>query len=314
MRVASAATARVGGHDGAPCSSNRAVVAASAVSVANRLRESLAETTRLLEDFEREQQQTADLDTYKNSCRQLVTYMVAQMDTSPDFMNQMEQVIRASYSNSGGFTLSSMVTGSLWVRYSGSSQSADTGAQSACGLQTPARQGPASIKTDTPVNNAVTVTPLAVANASVAGLRPTCSPHVDLTSTPPTVGRVGKRQSKTRESQESKRPRHIVARNLYGAGRLDCEEKDDEDASGLENRCGRSASQLESKMKRLEEKRTKLEDAVAFHKERERTFRDDLHAIGTNEKAWFEYGLQLLALVASSSVVCGKVRDLIEFI
>lgn len=103
---------------------------------------------------------------------------------------------------------------------------------------TPAPRGPA-IKTDTAVNCAVAVTPLAVANASVAGSRPTCSPHVDLSvSTPPTVGRGGKRQSKTGRlvpRQDSKRARHTVARNLYGAGRLDCEEKENEDDSELES-------------------------------------------------------------------------------
>ncbi|KAE9361824.1 hypothetical protein PF008_g649 [Phytophthora fragariae] len=197
-------------------------------SATYRLRESLAATARLLEDFGREQQHITDLKTYRDCCRQLVTYMAAQMDTSPGFMDQMEHVIRASYCNS------TMVTESLWVRYDGSTQSADTDAQRASVPHTPAHQGRA-IKTDTATDNAVTVTPLAVANASVTGLRPTCSPHVDLTSTPPTVGRAGKRQSRMQGSQESKRPWHIVARNLYGAGRLDCDENGDEDEGVLES-------------------------------------------------------------------------------
>ncbi|EGZ28351.1 hypothetical protein PHYSODRAFT_322020 [Phytophthora sojae] len=229
---------RAGGDDGGPCGTNRAEVAtSSASSVTDRLRESLTETARLLEDFEREQQQatrqsaaTPDLETYTHCCHQLVAYMVTHMQTSPGFVTQMEQVIRASFDHSA---LNTAVTESLWVRYNSSSQRADSGTQSPNVPQTPARQGHI-IKTDTAVDNAVTVTPLAVANASVTGLRPTCSPHVDLTSTPPTVGRGGKRQSRMQEGQESKRPRHIVARNLYGAGRLDCEEKDDE--SGLESK------------------------------------------------------------------------------
>ncbi|GMF31253.1 unnamed protein product [Phytophthora fragariaefolia] len=186
--------------------------------------------------FSREQQQTArqrpatasDLETYRDCCRQLVTYMTAQMDTSPGFANQMEQIIRASYSSSGGFTLSSMVTEPLWVRYN---RSIDAGASV---THTPARREHV-IKIDTANDHAVAVTPLAVANANVTGLRPTCSPHVDLTSRYPTVGRGGKRQSRVQESQETKRPRHVVARNLYGAGKLDCEEKDEEDESGHES-------------------------------------------------------------------------------
>ncbi|KAE8988621.1 hypothetical protein PR003_g22367 [Phytophthora rubi] len=432
MHVASLTTADASEDDGEP----RTISLTS--SATYRLRESLAATARLLEEFEREQQHITDLKTYRDCCRQLVTYMAAQMDTSPGFRDQMEHVIRASYCNS------TLVTESLWVRYNGSTQSADTDAQRGSVPHTPAHQGRA-IKTDTATDNAVTVTPLVVANASVTGLRPTCSPHVDLTSTPPTVGRAGKRQSRMQESQESKRPRHIVARNLYSAGRLDCDENDDEDESvlestkesetetetetdeqesnepaqtaqkknkgsggiawpcasddpmnrtpaynqrlkmavtlidaencnpppervctrgcervrsrmcethrtqggnampchngmccvwrdidthtvrcqnsqcefknsvglrqtmhdiqqnefkleatrdklpatramihGVQGRCGSSTPQLESKLKSLEEKCTKLEDVVAFHKERERTFRDDLSAIGTN--------------------------------
>ncbi|KAG2866551.1 hypothetical protein JG687_00009002 [Phytophthora cactorum] len=196
-----------------------------ASSAAGRLRASLAETTRLLADFEREQLGVS-LDTYQKCCRQLITYMATHMNTSEDFVEKMETIIQASYSNRTGFELVSLVTGRLYAQYNGS----EPESHNAAVPSTPGSREPI-VKTDTAVEGAVAVTPLGVTHASVARLRQTCSPHVDLTvSTPLTVGRGGKRRlSRGRLApQESKRSRLLVARNLYGAGTLDCEEKDED--------------------------------------------------------------------------------------
>ncbi|GMF22270.1 unnamed protein product [Phytophthora lilii] len=195
-----------GGGDTEGGGSARAGALAATSSTSRRLRESLAEAAKLLGDFEREQA-TAALETYKKNCRQLIAYLAAQVDTSPQFVRQMEQVIEASYSN---LNLSSIVTDEMWLRFGGSRGS---------GAAEPHTPSPReSVKTEE-IDGTVTMTPVAAASAHVAGFRPTCSPQVDLTVTTPSAGRGSKRRSRLLPP-ESKRARHIVARNLYGEGRL----------------------------------------------------------------------------------------------
>ncbi|KAK1948119.1 hypothetical protein P3T76_000409 [Phytophthora citrophthora] len=187
-------------------------------SVSGMLRASLAESARLLAELEREQR---GLTVYKRCCRQLVSYMAVHMDTSRGFVQHMEKVIDASYSNLEEATLRSELENELWVKYIGNSDAETTPG-------TPSPRG--TIKVDADEDGTVTMTPLAVAKASIATLIPTCSPHVDLTlSTPPTVGRGGKRmkQRGQQKPQDSKRARHAVARTLYGTGTLNYEEKEE---------------------------------------------------------------------------------------
>lgn len=188
-------------------------------TAAGMLRASLTESARLLAEFEREQCGT---ETYRRCCRQLTRYLAAHMDTSDGFLQHMEKVIDASYSNLEGPTLRSQVEGELWVKYRGHFDIAAV-------PSTPAPRR-TTIKIDADGDGTVAMTPLAAAEANTVGLRPTCSPHVDLTlSTPPTVGRGGKRVTQREQPtpQDSKRARHSVARNLYGAGTLNCEEKEE---------------------------------------------------------------------------------------
>ncbi|KAL3673399.1 hypothetical protein V7S43_001112 [Phytophthora oleae] len=197
-------------------------------SLTGMLRASLAESARLLGEFEKKQRGVVDLDVYKQCCGQLASYMAAHMDTSEGFTQHMEKIIDASHRNLEDSVLRSLVPGKLWVQYNGNSD-AEANVQTAAVPSTPAPHGP-TIKTDKDEDGTVALTPLAVAKASAAGLRPTCSPHVDLTfSTPPTEGRGGKRLSQRGRPtpQESKRARHSVARNLYGAGTLNCEGKEE---------------------------------------------------------------------------------------
>ncbi|KAI9995349.1 hypothetical protein PInf_012406 [Phytophthora infestans] len=108
-------------------------------AVARRLRESLAKTTRLLADFEREQSRgEVSVEVYQKCCKQLVSYMATHMNTSGDFVEQMETVILSSYNNHSQPDLSSFLTGSLYARYNGN------------GPGTPALREP-TFRTDTAV-------------------------------------------------------------------------------------------------------------------------------------------------------------------
>ncbi|CAI5743329.1 unnamed protein product [Peronospora destructor] len=133
------------------------------------------------------------------------------------------------------FTLNSTGTEDLWLHYNRHTR-AESDAQTLNVPETPSTVKP-KIKVDTAINHVgITVTPHVVSTASDIELRPTCSPHVDLTeSTPSTVGREGKWQSKKGwlvPRQGLKRARHTVARSLYGAGSLDCMDEED---MGLES-------------------------------------------------------------------------------
>uniref|UniRef100_M4B6W4 Uncharacterized protein n=1 Tax=Hyaloperonospora arabidopsidis (strain Emoy2) TaxID=559515 RepID=M4B6W4_HYAAE len=223
MRVTSASTSRVSDGDGCTTGS---VQDPSLSSVADRLRTSMADTARLLADFEQDFEDGGafDWNIYEKCCRQLVTFMVTHMETSRDFVQQMEQVIQASYANTSGWTFRSTGTEELWLRYK-----VEADAQVPVGSSSPFHR---RSMTETPVagNNAVAVTPLLGANATAARLRTTCSPHVGLSvSTPSLVERGGRRHPKTRRlipRRGLKRPHYIVSRNLYSAGKLDCDEKD----------------------------------------------------------------------------------------
>jgi hypothetical protein len=199
-----------------------------ASSVTSRLRATLAE---VLDEFEREQRQAGDgpgLQTYQVCCSRLVTYMATRMETSPRFALQMQQVILASFSDA---ELPSLGLGDLWARYpTGSSAGSWNADNRNVGTGVPSTPLPqeTTIKEDTANDGAVTVTPLAIARALAGASRPTCSPHVDLTISTLTVGKRQTRRDGVVSRHVAKRARHTVARNLYGDGGLDCEEKGEE--------------------------------------------------------------------------------------
>ena len=224
------ATSRIVDGDGC-CNVNR--LAASSVAV--RLHTSMTETASLLLEFEQEQEQVVvpDIHTYEKCCKQLVTFMATHMETSHDFAHQMDQVIRASYINAMEFTLDSTGAEDLWLRYSRDAR-AKSDAQTSTLTGTPSTLKPTINMFMAIDHDESIVTPHVVATASGIGLRPTCSPHVDLIeSTPSTIGREEKedngqsKKDRLVSRQYLKKARHTVARNLYGAGSLECMDEDD---------------------------------------------------------------------------------------
>ncbi|UIZ26695.1 hypothetical protein KXD40_001912 [Peronospora effusa] len=136
------------------------------------------------------------------------------------------------------FTLNSTGAEDLWLRYNRDAKS-ESDAQNSALPGTPSTLQPTT-KVGTSMNHiGVTVTPHAVTTASGIGLRPTSSPHVDLTETNLfTARKEGKRQSKQGRlvpRQDLKRARHTVARNLYGAGSLDCMDEEDMELESTKN-------------------------------------------------------------------------------
>ncbi|OWZ12734.1 hypothetical protein PHMEG_00014048 [Phytophthora megakarya] len=250
------------------------------MSVMNRLRVALTETSQLLENYEREQQEP-NVETYRHCCRRFLGYLSIHMDTSPGFVEQMEHVIQLSHNGADGLALRSQVTRELWMRYIPRD---DT-------VVIPSTPPLAHLEHKKTKFYCSTQFLYGVATKAPFTFFSTFvpsswrSPHVELRiSAQATAVRGAKRQSKRGviPPQNAKRVRHTVVRNLYDAGRLDDEEKEDcEPESAKEslhvvynsrdplNPYRKSTSCLEREMKMLEGTCTKLEDSVAFHKERE---------------------------------------------
>ncbi|CAH0477256.1 unnamed protein product [Peronospora belbahrii] len=192
----------------------------------------MVETARLLVDFEREQEQTVvpDLKMYERCCKQLITFMAKHMQTSQGFIQQMDQVIQESYKNSRRLELGLTQVEDLWLYYGKHNAQARTAPWDTQPLvmpQTPSSGLEPTVKVDNrTLKIGMDVTSLVVTNSNDIGLRPTCSPNVDLSeSTPSTVRRGEKRQVK--RGRLMPRAGHSVARNLYSVGSLDCTNEDD---------------------------------------------------------------------------------------
>ncbi|TDH65007.1 uncharacterized protein CCR75_000632 [Bremia lactucae] len=221
--------------EGFGCAMRASTYERSTACIAKRLRESMEKTTRLLDAFEHEVgESSVPMGTYQRCCRQLILYMDMHMETSANFLKDMEAFIEPSYRNRPQSELEKLVANQLWAQYNGRVVEA-AHVEVSTTPSTP-RSYERVIKTDEVVDGSIIVTPVAVANAIVSGVTQSCSPHVDLTVVPPSIlGSNNKRQlSKERFVPcKSKRARHTVARNLYGAGILNCDEKEDSESDSI---------------------------------------------------------------------------------